>query len=74
MLKTIIAIVAAAVIAGVITILSAPIGDVVASPLPKVTVEAIASCNQRPWPYVNCVGTELGNPHVRLISMNQATR
>lgn len=68
MLKTIAAIVAAAIIAGAITIISAPIADVVASPLPQPVADAITTCKQHPWPYLNCVGTEFGNPHVRLIS------
>ena len=71
MLKTIAAIVAAAVIAGAITILSAPIADVVANPLPQPAVDAITACKQQPWPYLNCVGTKFGNPHVRLISLER---
>ncbi len=74
MLKTIAAIVAAAVIAAAITVLSAPIGDVVASPLPKPAADAIAACKQNPWPYVNCVGTEFGNPKIRLISIDHPSR
>ena len=70
MLKTIAAIVAAAAIAAAITVISAPIGDVVASPLPKPAADAIAACKQNPWPYVNCVGTEFGNPKIRLISID----
>ena len=72
MLKTLIAIVAAAIIAATITILSAPVADVVASPLPQPAVDAITACKQRPWPYLNCVGTEFGNPRVRLISINRS--
>jgi hypothetical protein len=71
MLKTIAAILAAATIAATITLLSAPIADVVASPLPKPAADAITACKQRPWPYLNCVGTEFGNPHVRLISIER---
>ena len=71
MLKPIAAIVAAAIIAGAITILSAPIADVVANPLPQPAVEAITACKQQPWPYLNCVGTEFGNPRVRLISIER---
>ena len=71
MLKTIAAIVAAAIIAATITVISAPIADVVASPLPKPAADAIAACKQRSWPYLNCVGTEFGNPHVRLISIDR---
>jgi hypothetical protein len=71
MLKTIAAILAAATIAATITLLSAPITDVVASPLPKPDADAITACKQHPWPYLNCVGTEFGNPHVRLISIER---
>jgi hypothetical protein len=73
-LKAFAAIVAAAVVAGGITILSAPVGDVVASPLPPPAAEAITTCKQRPWPYLNCVGTEFGDPRVRLISFDRPTR
>ena len=71
MLKTIGAIIAAAIIAAAITIISAPIADVVAEPLPQPAVDAITACEQHPWPYLNCVGTEFGNPHVRLISLER---
>ena len=71
MLKAIAAIVAAAIIAGAITILSAPIADVVANPLPQPAIDAITACKQQPWPYLNCVGTEFGNSHVRLISLER---
>jgi hypothetical protein len=67
MLKSVAAITLAAGIAAVITIFSAPAADVVASPLPQPAADAITACKQRPWPYLNCVGTEFGNPHVRLI-------
>jgi hypothetical protein len=71
MMKTFVASAAAAIMAAAITVISALIGDVVASPLPKPAVDAITACKQRPWPYINCVGTEFGNPHVRLISINR---
>jgi hypothetical protein len=74
MLKAIAAIVAAATIAAIITVISAPIGDVVASPLPKPAADAIAACKQNPWPYVNCVGTEFGNPRIRLIRIDNPSR
>lgn len=73
MLKAIAAIVAAAIIAATITIVSAPIADVVASPLPQPAVDAITACKQRPWPYLNCVGTEFGSPRVRLIAIDHST-
>jgi hypothetical protein len=50
MLKTFAAIMAAAAIAAIVTAISAPIGDVVASPLPKPAAGAIAGCKQNPWP------------------------
>jgi hypothetical protein len=72
MLKSLAAIVLAALIAAAITILSAPTTDVVANPLPKPAADAIRACKQQPWPYLNCVGTEFGNPQVRVISIDRA--
>ena len=74
MLKSVAAITLAAAIAGAITIVSAPTADVVASPLPQPAADAITACKQRPWPYLNCVGTEFGNPHVRLIVTDRVAR
>ena len=71
MLKSLAAVTVAAAIAGAITLFSAPTSDVVASPLPKPAADAITACKQRPWPYLNCVGTEFGNPHVRLIGIDR---
>ena len=72
MLKSLAAVVLAAIIAAVITLLSAPATDVVANPLPRPAADAMKACNQQPWPYSNCVGTEFGNPKVRLIVINRA--
>jgi hypothetical protein len=72
MLKSLAAIVAAALIAAAITLFSAPTTDVVASPLPGPATDAIRACKQQPWPYLNCVGTEFGNPKVRVISFDRA--
>jgi hypothetical protein len=74
MLKTLATIVAAAIIAAVITVISAPIADVVASPLRQPAADAITPCKQRSWPYLNCVGTAFGDPHVRLISIERPAR
>jgi hypothetical protein len=74
MLKTIAAILAAAAIAATITVISAPIGDVAASPLPKPAADAVTACKQNPWPYSNCAGTELGNPRIRLIRIDNPSR
>jgi len=74
MLKAIAAILGAAAIAAIITVISAPIGDVAASPLPQPTADATAACKQNPWPYTNCVGTEFGNPRIRLIRIDSPSR
>lgn len=74
MLKSLAAVMVAATIAAVITVFSAPTSDVVASPLPQPAADAITACKQRPWPYLNCVGTEFGNPRVRLISVDHAAQ
>jgi hypothetical protein len=52
--------------------LAAPTTDVVAGPLPKPTADAMKACHEQPWPYSNCVGTEFGNPKVRLIAIDRA--
>ena len=72
MLKSFAAVLVAATIAAAITLLSAPSTDVIASPLPKPAAEAIRACKQQPWPYSNRVGTEFGNPKVRLITIDRA--
>ncbi|MGE5163944.1 MAG: hypothetical protein ACM3IH_07965 [Sphingobacteriales bacterium] len=72
MLKSLAAVVVAATIAAAITVFSAPTTDVVASPLPKPAADAMKACNHQPWPYSNCVGTEFGNPKVRLITIDRA--
>jgi len=72
MLNSLAAIGAAATIAATITLLSAPATEVVAGPLPEPATEAIRACKQQPWPYSSCVGTEFGNPKVRLIPLDRA--
>jgi hypothetical protein len=74
MLKTTAAILAAAVIAATVTVFSAPIGAVSASPLPMPAADTMAACKQNPWPYANCVGTEFGNPRIRLIRIDNRSR
>jgi hypothetical protein len=32
---------------------------------------ALNDCTQRPWPYLNCVGTPVGNPRIRLITTDK---
>lgn len=71
MLKSTTAVVVAATIATVCTILSAPSVQVAAGPLPEVSAAPIRSCTERPWPYFGCVGTPYGAPHVRLVSIER---
>ena len=67
MLKTITAILSAAAIAAVVTLVSAP-SPVDAGPMAKPVETAMRSCGNQPWPYLHCVGTLFGSPKVRLVS------
>jgi len=71
MLKATTAVMVAAAIAAAITILSAPTTNVNASPLPQVAAAPMHACAQRAWPYLRCVGTQFGNPKVRLVSTDR---
>jgi len=66
---------AAAAIAGAFTALTAASDRLDAGPLaaavPQPVHEATHTCTQQPWPYLNCVGTPLGDPHVRLITVER---
>jgi hypothetical protein len=71
MLKTTTAVIIAAAIAAAVTILSAPTTQVNANPLPQAAAEPMHACAQRAWPYLRCVDTQFGNPHVRLVSTDR---
>jgi hypothetical protein len=71
MLKSITAVLAAAAIAGVLTLLFAPGAPVDAGPLAKPAEAAIKACVNQPWPYLHCVGTPFGNPRVRLVTVDR---
>ena len=71
MLKSISAVMAAAAIAGMLTLLSATNARLDAGPLAKPAEAALKACTQRPWPYLNCVGTPLGNPRIRLVTIDR---
>jgi hypothetical protein len=72
MLKFIVsAVLAAAAIAGAFTILTAASDRLDAGPLPEPVQTTLHTCTQQPWPYLNCVGTSLGNPHIRLITVER---
>jgi hypothetical protein len=62
------AVLAAAAIAGLLTFLTAASDRLDAGPLPTQIETALKNCTQRPWPYLNCIGTPLGNPRIRLIT------
>lgn len=66
--KPLAAIVAAAAVAAVITVLSGSSEPVTADPMPQATADAMHACANRPWPYLNCVGTPFGNPKIRLVT------
>jgi hypothetical protein len=57
MLKLISAVMAAAAIAGVLTLLSATSARLDAGPLAKPEEAALKACTERPWPYFNCIGS-----------------
>ncbi len=71
MLKTTTAVMVAAAVAAAVTALSAPTTQVDASPLAKAAAAPMQVCAQRAWPYLRCVGTEFGNPHIRLVSTDR---
>lgn len=69
--KFVSAIVSAAAVAAVLTVFLAPGGPVDAGPLAKPAEATLKSCSQRPWPYLNCVGTSVGNPRIRLVTTDR---
>lgn len=71
MLKSTTAVMLAATIAAAVTVLSAPSAQVGASPLPQAQAAPMTECAQRAWPYLRCVGTPYGNPHIRLVSTDR---
>ncbi len=71
MFKLFYAVVAAAAVAGALTFLTSASDRLDAGPLSASTEAVLKDCTQRPWPYLNCVGTPLGNPKVRLITTDQ---
>ena len=64
------AILAAAVIAGIFTAATGSINKLDASPIAEPAHSVLKACTQQAWPYLNCVGTQFGEPNVRVIKMN----
>ncbi len=71
MLKTTTAVMVAATVAAAVTALSTPTTHVNANPLPTASAAPMTACAQRAWPYLRCVGTAFGNPHIRLVSTDR---
>jgi hypothetical protein len=67
MFKVTHSIIAAAAIAGVITVLTGNSQRLDAGPLAEPAQSALKACTERPWPYLHCVGTPFGDPRIRLI-------
>ena len=74
MFKKISVIITAAIIAGAFTLLSAPGSQLDAGPLAEPAATMLHDCTQRPWPYLNCVGTPIGNPKIRLVTTDHLAR
>ena len=73
MLKAITAIVSAAAVAAAITF-ALPGVQVDAGPLAKPAEATLKACTQMAWPYLNCIGTEVGNPRIRLVTTDRLDR
>jgi len=71
MKKSLSAVLAAAAVAAVITLMSAPGGSVTAGPMPQAAADEMHACANRPWPYLRCVGTPYGNPKIRLVTTDR---
>ena len=69
--KPMVMVLCAAAIAALATFASAGGGGVSAGPLPAPQAAAIKSCADRPWPYLNCVGTPFGSRTVRLVTTDR---
>lgn len=64
-------VIAAAAIAAVFTVLTGTSARLDAGPLAEPAQTELKACTQRPWPYLNCVGTPFGNPHIRLVTTDR---
>ncbi len=67
-MKSLSAILAAALAAAIVTLMSASGDLVTAGPMPQAAADQMHACADRPWPYLRCVGTPFGNPKVRLVT------
>lgn len=67
-MKSISAVLAAGFVAAAVTFVFAPGTSVNAGPMAKAVSDQMHACADRPWPYLRCVGTRYGNPHIRLVT------
>jgi hypothetical protein len=74
MVKFLNAVLIAAALAALLAIFTTPGAEVVAGALPQQDEAALNACAQRPWPYLDCVGTRYGNQHVRLVTTDELPR
>jgi hypothetical protein len=61
-------VVAATAIAAVVTFLTSTSAPLDAGPLAEPARTTLKNCTQRPWPYLNCVGTDIGDRRIRLVT------
>jgi hypothetical protein len=74
-IKPALMVLSAAAIAAVVTFGSlGASGGVSAGPLTAPQATEIKACADRPWPYLNCVGTRFGDPHIRLVTTDRLAR
>jgi hypothetical protein len=77
MRNTFTAVIFAAAVAALITLLSAPSNEVRAMPVPmplpwpQTAPVAIVECAPVAWPYHRCDGTRFGNPNARLVTTDR---
>jgi hypothetical protein len=70
---TLSAVISAAAIAAFVTFIL-PGAQVDAGPLAKPAEQTLKACKQMAWPYLNCVGTEIGNQRIRLVTTDRLDR
>ncbi len=58
----------AAAIAAVVTVLTGASDPLDAGPLAGPAQTTLQTCTQRPWSYLNCVGTPVGDGRIRLVT------
>lgn len=73
-MKSLTAILAAAAVAALATLMFVPGEPVTAGPMPQAAAEEMHACANRPWPYLRCVGTPYGNPKIRLVTTDNLPR